>query len=372
MTLEPLYIQILNQLKTQINNHQIKVGDKLPTEQELSKEYNVSRITAKRVLTELENEGFIIRKRGLGSFLIQTSDDIENTKNNSAKQKNLLFLVPFFDEDGFGDYASGIAQVAESAGFIFLVQQIESIREVSANELQKKYEGIIFCPPNHTNLIELFYELYLDNFPVVFLEKILDGIPYSTVTANNFKGSYEATRHLIQQKHQNILFISNEFYSSTSRDRHLGYIKAMHDHSLERQQLFQWQEPLSDSSDSPLLDELVHYIFTHDITAIIAENDWLAILLMQQLRSFELHIPDDLSIIGFDNIPAAHLLSPALTTVALPLIDMGTTAAHLLLEKIENPKSPSQHRTLPTNLIVRESVEHMSKKQNKQHDEKWL
>ena len=104
MTKQPLYQKIYQDLKLKIMNQTYQEGDQLPTELELADMYQVSRITSKRALVELENDGFIYRLRGKGSF-VSTQ---EEKPVFSGNQTDVLFMLPFAEDPGFGNYAQGI------------------------------------------------------------------------------------------------------------------------------------------------------------------------------------------------------------------------------------------------------------------------
>lgn len=352
---QPLYKKIMNEIKKQIDANEIKIGDKLPTELELAKNYQVSRITAKRVLTELEGEGLIIRKRGAGSFLIDPSQN----KESHSVANNILLLVPFFEDENFTDYANSIAKGMEESGYSFFIQQVESFQEVTLAEFQKQYAGVIYYPSSSTHLLPFFYELYLDGFPVVFIDKKLEGINYPVVMADNVQGSYTATKYLLENGHREILFVASSLTSNKVRDRYFGYIKAMHEAEISGTHFFEYCESDNEEEKFELLEQMAQYIYSNDISAIIAENDLLAVMLIQKLKSFELFVPNDVSVLGFDDIIAAQLLSPSVTTVVSPLAQIGQKAAELLLQQISTGDMITGDYFLPVDLIIRDSTKEL-------------
>lgn len=352
---QPLYKQIMNEIKKQIDIEQIKIGDKLPTELELAKNHQVSRITAKRVLTELENEGLIVRKRGAGSFLI----DPLQMKETGPAAKNILLLVPFFEDENFTDYANSIAKGIEGSGYSFFIQQVESFQEVTLAEFQKQYAGVIYYPSSSTHLLPFFYELYLDGFPVMFIDKKLEGIDYPVVMADNVQGSYTATKYLLENGYRDILFVASGLTSNKVRDRYFGYIKAMHEAEISNTHFFEYHESDNEEEKFELLERMAQYIYSRDISAILAENDLLAVMLIQKLKSFELFVPNDVSVLGFDDIIAAQLLSPSVTTVVSPLAQIGRKAAELLLQQISTGEIVEGDYFLPVDLVVRDSTKEL-------------
>ena len=233
---------------------------------------------------------------------------------------------------------------------------------MDSTTIQNQYDGLIFYPLTNTHFMDIIYELFLDDFPVVFLDKYVDGLAYPSVTADNLEGSCKATDYLIQNGHKNILFLYHHLSANTVQDRYLGYIKSLHYHQIKKKFLFKRIE-----EDADNLKELVQLLKEKHITAIIAENDILAIQTIQKLRSLQIEVPKDLSIIGFDNISASQLLSPSLTTIAQPFSKMGELAAELIIKQIEKQKTIHEQLSLPVEFIIRESTQKIKRKEERFH-----
>lgn len=195
------------------------------------------------------------------------------------------------------------------------------------------------------------------NFPHVLIDHqgisdgSSDGSP--SVGATNRRGACDATRYLIELGHQRIGFITGTLDLGCARDRLHGYKAALtrarikFDPELVRQGDF--HQPEGYLHAKALLS------LPQPPTAIFASNDVMAFGAMEAARERGLNIPGDVSVIGFDDIPQAMNVHPALTTVRQPLAHMGQAAARMLLARIANPRLPAECIELPTELIVRGS-----------------
>jgi len=217
-------------------------------------------------------------------------------------------------------------------------------------------DGLLLVLPQQT-------QTYLDTlhqrrFPHVLVDYLSDGEQAPSVATTNFRGAYEATAHLLQLGHRRIGLITGDLETGCARQRLEGYKAALKDyHVLADPQLiynglffqpqgYQGAHHLLGLPDPP--------------TAIFACNDHMAFGVMEAARERGLHLPEDLSVVGFDDIPQASYVHPALTTVCQPLEEMGRSAAQLLLKYITHPDAEIERIELPTRLIIRESCQTFS------------
>ena len=339
----PLYQKISKDLKEEIITQKISVGDQLPTEKELSETYKVSRITAKRALTELEQQGLVTRTRGKGTFV----KDATRTPTPAGKQ-HVLFIIPF-EGMSFGDFTQGLQPTLQNVGITVFITYANYLREHSAATIRESFDGLIYYPMDTSDNLDILLELALHNFPVVLLDKKIYDLPFPCVTSDNFSGGEMAAQLLIAQKHEKIAFISsNEMHHPhTTRARYLGYIKALTDGKLP------FHTALSDqlSSESSVL-ELVR---EQHVTAMVCENDLVALKTMSILQSNGFSVPNDISVIGFDNIQAAELSNPPLTTVAQDFTQIGFKAGEMLINWIDGQVKSSDIE-IPVRLIERKST----------------
>ena len=190
-------------------------------------------------------------------------------------------------------------------------------------------------------------------FPHVLIDHRGGDEEAPAVAAANWQGAYKAAEHLIELRHRRIGFITGAMDQICSQDRLAGYETALADHGITFAPKLVYEgnffQPLGYAGASALLE------LPHPPTAIFASNDVSAFGVMEAVREHGLRIPDDVSVLGFDDIPQAAHVHPPLTTVQQPLEEMGRTATRMLLEHIQDPLRPPERVELPTELVLRQS-----------------
>ncbi|MGX7024430.1 GntR family transcriptional regulator [Vagococcus hydrophili] len=349
---QPLYKKIYQDLKKQIFTGELVEDAQLPTELELSEMYEVSRITSKRALVELETEGLIYRVRGKGSF-VKKREFIPTTNQNDT----VLFIMPFAQNEGFGNYAEGILESFKDTDFRLQMQPHEWLHSGNDYTLKQDYAGIIYYPINTQVSLDFLYKCQVQDIPVVILDKSIEKIEYDSVVADNHSGGKISAEYFIEQGIEDIFFISANRLADVSsvRDRYLGYLSTMYE---------QQQEPLHLVNDSgkeleyffeDILEKVKAKQTAKNSVGLVVENDVIAIRLMTYLKQHNLKVPEDVGIIGFDNIQAASLMDPPLTTIAQNFYKMGKVAGDLLVKQINFPTKDFSEHILPVKLIERES-----------------
>lgn len=270
--------------------------------------------------------------------------------------KIIGLLVPNLDNGYVGTILRGIDQELERADYDLILyashrhMSHESFYvSVIANGLT---EGLLLVAP-------LFPTTYLDalrerNFPYVLIDQVDSTENSNVVEATNWKGAYEATRYLSQLGHTRIAFLTGSGMVRSAADRLGGYRAALTDSDIPFTEDLviegDYQQQTGYEATKKLLQRA-----SPPPTAIFASNDLSALGALDAARECGFRIPDDISIIGFDDIPQASLIYPKLTTVRQPLEQMGQVAVKLLLEQIEDHSRPPQRVTLATQLIIRDS-----------------
>ncbi|MCA9955048.1 MAG: substrate-binding domain-containing protein, partial [Anaerolineales bacterium] len=174
------------------------------------------------------------------------------------------------------------------------------------------------------------------------------------VSANNFQGGYDATRYLIELGHRRIGIVTGWMDMVSARDRLQGYQAALADAGIpfSDELLFHgdFSQPGGFSGGTHLLE------LAEPPTAVFASNDIAAMGVIEAARAKGLQVPRDLSVVGFDDIPMAALLSPKLTTVRQPLQEMGRSATQMLVNLLRNPDETPESIIFPTELVIRETA----------------
>lgn len=217
---------------------------------------------------------------------------------------------------------------------------------------EKKVDGLIFL-----GQIDKKYVAEIQNIesPVTFLDFYTDQNEIDCVLTDNFYGVYEVTNYLIRNGHRKIAFVGNVHATSSIQDRFLGYYKSLLEHRIDLKDVYVIKDR----------DELGRYIdikFPADMpTAFVCNNDEVAYNLINELQKNGIQVPEDCSVVGFDNSIYAKLTNPSLTTVAVDMEEMSKVAVKFIMEKLKNPQKKYGRTFIKGNIIHRGSVKKIVK-----------
>ncbi len=209
---------------------------------------------------------------------------------------------------------------------------------------------VIVLPANLEEYVDMLHE---QRFPTVLID--YDGQTANhTVNVTNEQGARDATQHLIDLGHSRIGFITGSLLTASARQRREGFEKAMNEagFAIDPELVVEsdYREPSGYAASEQILDS------QDPPTAIVASSDTAAFGVLRSAAERGLVVPDDLSVVGFDDIPEASYVQPGLTTVSQPMTEMGALAARILLEVISDPTLGERHEELATELVVRGST----------------
>ncbi|NJN53793.1 MAG: LacI family transcriptional regulator [Anaerolineae bacterium] len=213
-------------------------------------------------------------------------------------------------------------------------------------------DGLLIVLPRE---LDVYLEsLRQRDFPYVLIDQLSTDESDLSVTATNYQGGYDATKHLIELGHRRIGTITGWMDLISARHRLEGYEAALADHGIpfDRDLVIEgdFSQGCGFNGASQFLD------LPTPPTAVFASNDISAMGVIDAARSRGLNVPGDLSVIGFDDIPMSAIFSPQLTTMRQPLQEMGKTATQLLLSLIDRQRERPASIVLPTELMHREST----------------
>ncbi len=247
----------------------------------------------------------------------------------------------------------GIEDTCTEKGFDVMISTRKRLKhsDYLRNYYERKVDGVIIIAPDiHT--ID-FDTIEKDNVPVILIgERTTHNISY--VDADNENGGFIAVEYLYNKGHRKIGILTGNQLMRNSIDRLNGFVKAMKHFNLEIRNEwilngnFTYNDGIECAKTLLKQKELP--------TAVFCSNDLSALGFLNEIKKHGVRIPEDISIIGFDNIYASQYSTPPLTTIKQPIIEMGRAAAELLLTKINNKDLISQGRIFPVNIVERESV----------------
>lgn len=274
-------------------------------------------------------------------------------------------VLPDLQNAFFSSVAEGVQLTAEEHDVLLVLCMTWARAEREqyyAQTLQTaRLDGVIYLSGSgipSPNLLQL-----AKSRQILFVDESLKGVDIPSISAENRSGARAVAAHVLSHGHTSVAIIGGPPRLWTSEQRLAGYREALAGAGLDAERAPMLAGNYDEESGYRLARELLGRK-RRPITALLCANDLMAIGAMKFCRDANLQIPQDVSIAGFDNIPASSLLVPALTTVAQPGRDMGRAAAQLLLHQIKGISRPSV-TDFPTTLCLRNSVAAPTRKQRR-------
>ena len=328
------YFKLMDDLKEQILRGEIQAGDKLPSENELSAAYQVSRQTVRKALSILENAGYIYAQHGRGTFC---SEMVRHSRNS----KNIAVVTTYLSDYIFPRVIDGIDTALEREGYSIILKNTHNSRSQEAKcleeLLQKDIEGIIIEPSKsqiYCKHMHLYQKLEDYHIPYVFIQGCFAKMSDKPqVLMDDCKGGYTITKYLIESGHQNIvgIFKADDIQG---QNRHKGYAMALQEAKIiydpDKVIWFHTEDRKVHPYDGirQLLGQKTK------IDGIVCYNDEVAMQVIKALRDAGLKVPEDVSVTGYDNSYMAVRDDFRLTTIVHPQEKLGEMAAELLLKLI--------------------------------------
>lgn len=332
---------------------------KKTTLKDIAKQLNISTSTVSRALQNNPRISVAVRQNVLK---IANESNYFNTKypeSFSLRKTNIIgIIIPKISYHLYAMAISGIEKIAkENNMHIVICQSDESFEEEESlvNELMEiGVAGIIISLASKTKQFDHFLKLKNSGIPLVFFNRSCDEVEADKVMIDNFKASYDATTHLISIGCKNIAFIGGPDILQISNTRLLGYKKALVDAHIPINNHHIEHCNFTSESELNVARKLLYSPNHPD--GILAFSDQIAIHTMLAAKERGIKMPEDLSIIGFNNEPIDALLEPSLTSVDQPGFEMGTVAAQLIFDRINNPALGYTKKVLNSHLIIRSST----------------
>ena len=265
-------------------------------------------------------------------------------------------ILPDISNPFFPALARGIADAAVSRGYTLILcntdgyaaQEESSVRVL----LEKQVDGIVFVAGSSAAV-----ELVLTASkacPVAVIDRQVKGVSCDMVTVDNYRGSFEMTRHLLDTGHKRIAYITGPMHLSTSQERLRGFRDCLAEAGVDRVPLLFNGDFKYDTGYS-FAREIIRMGL--DVPGVYCAHDLMALGAMRCFLDSGLKVPEQVAVAGFDDISMSSLTRPALTTIAQPAYQMGVTAAEFLLERLSNGKELApRSRILEPVLVIRDST----------------
>ncbi len=338
----------------------------MPNIREVARYSKVSIATVSRVLNGSENVSSETRKKVLKAVKeLNYRPAFSFKENNSTILNTIGVLIPDIRGYHYSDIVMAIDEYAYSKGFNVMLAlpkwEVDIEQQVLEQYFRRKVDGVILGELFGGG--ELIRRFEKSGVPIVVVDFVVDEINFDVVNVDNVAGGYLAMKFLYDHGHRKILFIPGPEMSPAASDRERGIRKFLHRVSSKKDlEIFFANSRGYNSEDG--WKGVKEHLRAHDLnfTAIFAVNDWTAIGAIDALKDEGVRLPDDVSIIGFDDAPFAQYTNPRLTTIIQPRTEMGRVATQLLIERIsEKSQGLPKNVILPTKIVERESVRDIRK-----------
>jgi LacI family transcriptional regulator len=245
-----------------------------------------------------------------------------------GRSKSIGVIVCNIDNNFFSQVINGIESVARQKDYnVIITQSQESYeREVANSEhlSSRSVDGLIISLSAETRNVDHLVKLHEKGLPIVLFDRVTDEIPTHRIIANNYKGAYEATRHLLQQGYRRIAHITSSGSLSITLERLEGYKQALKDAGIEpdpRYIKFCQHGGMIPEETCQALTELL--ALTDKPDALFTASDRLSTTTLSLLRKLPVAVPQEIGLVGFTNSISAEIFNPSLTSVVQPALEMG-------------------------------------------------
>lgn len=338
----PRYEKLKQLLREKIVEDGLNVGDRFLSQNDLIRRYRLSYSTVTRALNELEQEGYLIREPGRGTFVRAVPGA---SKGPGAADRLVQIFIPWdYRDPGHLNVQQLYGTIEASLPLGYRIKMVPYTP--SAEELEQylfpreKIDGAIFVHPSDLQI--RFIERFARSYPSVVLGRVLDSNETSCVYVDNRKAAETAVNYLLELGHAAVGLLVNTQETAEARDRLEGYRAALRAHQLQYDEaLTVFTHPLHLNGFSGLL-QLMDRNSDKLVTAVFAAHDLLALGALEAAHSMGKQVPGDLSIMGFDDISEAASFNPPLTTMHVPVADLARWAVQLAAQMIDQGASPQK------------------------------
>ncbi|HYN81262.1 MAG TPA: LacI family DNA-binding transcriptional regulator [Gemmatimonadaceae bacterium] len=273
----------------------------------------------------------------------------------TSKTSTIGVLLPDLYGEFFSEVIRGIDLAARRSGYHLILSSSHSDRgqfEGAMRAMRGRVDGVIIMSPD-IDAQALMANLP-DSQPVVLLNCALRGAAFDCVNIDNTRGARAIVRHLVSHGHKRIALIAGAPRNVDGHERHLGYRAALRDALIDRNS--RWETPGNFTEDSGFEAMRTLLKLRARPTAVFAANDSMAIGALSALRDAGVHVPDEVAVAGFDDIPIARHVNPPLTSVHVPIAELGERATEKLIGALGNKsRYVRRNDVLGTTLVIRSS-----------------
>lgn len=326
---------------------------------EIARMAGVSLGTVSHVLNDSAGVRQALRERVLEAVQSAGYQPSQLARGLRRDKTNMIgMIIPDITNPFFPAVVRGAEDIAFSNGYRLILCNTDndhSKEMVHLNELRTYLPaGLIVIPSNFSDLTTQAESYRRAGTGVVCIDRLPKNWSGDTVTADNEEGAYNATRCLLQMGHTNLATIPGPLHLTNAQERLAGFKRAMREARLTLAPEYV-QETTFDKQGGYAKTLILLRLIPRP-TAIFAGNDMIALGALLAVREAGLRCPEDISLMGFDDLDIAETTNPSLSSVSQSGYQLGTAAARILLDRLEGDKGPAKHLVLKTTLKLRNSV----------------
>jgi GntR family transcriptional regulator, arabinose operon transcriptional repressor len=350
--------RVFEHLLASVQSGELKPGDRLPSEAELGKLFSASRITVAKAVHDLQRMGLVTRRPGAGTHVLAENRPSGRTFGLLIPE---LGLTEIFEPICHGMMRTHFARpdaLLWGNSSESVQDSVKAAEQMVQSFISQRVAGVFFAPLELTSDKDtanrrIARALDRAQIPFVLLDRCYmpypERSPHDLVGVDNRRAGYIATTHLLDHDAHRLVFFGEEHSANTVDARITGFYEALRSHGIKQDWEPVWRgNPQDDSFVRRMIDAARP-------EGIVCANDLTAARLMQILLRLGLRIPEDIRIVGMDDVRYASLLPVPLTTIHQDCAGIGAVAMATMLERLEHPEMPIRDVLVPVRLVVRGS-----------------
>ncbi len=330
----------------------------MPTLKDVARAAGVSKSTVSRVFNnsdKVKPETRAAVRKAAKELNYKRSRVARRLRVENGQANMIGLVIPDIQNPFFADITRGVEDVSRENDIALILsnsdEDLQRQRLALDTLRTESVDGVIVPPVEEDD--EHVQALVETGIPVVCVDRTLRGVRVDTITSDNFEGAYDAMRHLIELGHRRIGFVGGISRISTTHERRRAYEAALMDHDIPVDPALVREGDSRLESGRQLTSELLD--LDEPPTATFTGNNLMTLGAFVALNEHGIRIPDDMAVVGYDDVPWASALNPPPTVVGQPGYEMGKRAAEMLLQRITRPDQTPTTVTLQHRLIVRQS-----------------
>ena len=342
----------------EIRAGRFKPGGRIPSEREIAEQYGISRASVRESITELLNSGVLFRTVGKGTF-VTGGEHAPSRKRHDSQLHNVGFIISenifHFVQTGYNKILGGVQEVCTDQGWRLVFHTVgDDANSPALLSLRKNgqlmLDGCVIVGGVRSQVLDLLRD---EQVPTVLVDLLVADDPEMlAVTIDYANGARLAMKHLYELGHRKIGYIG-----FSGAEKYRGYWECLEELGLRYDPRYVEFLQMLDLQPGILagFQAIQRMIAAHRLpSALLVTNDFVALGVMEGLSIAGIRTPDQISVVGFDDL--GQKTSPPLTTVRVDLVQVGRLAANALLRKLNSEKVDPEHTRVPVELVVRGST----------------